>query len=294
MESKSLIRFCEVLSVKDDNAGLRIKVRLSPEDTMTKYPTTEDLPYCFPLLPKHIHINPKVGECVMVLLSSIDQTESNRFFIGPLISQPYFLEYDTYWYQSRSLLKGGNSAKPLPDPKMNPENNGSLPDRDDVAIQGRGNADLILKENEVRLRCGAKRNTKAIPKDTLLFNREDLGYIQMRYKKMKDNKKQEFSSCINLVADRINLLSHDSKNSFVLNDAKELITDDELIRILSKAHPLPYGDELIDFLKLLVNVLATHTHSFPMDPPKFTQPQLDNVINKKDWESMLSKAIRIN
>ena len=87
-----LIRFCEVLSVIDDNAGLRIKVRLFPEDSI--YKTVEDLPYCFPLIPKHLHINPKVGECVMVFLSTLDQSESNRFFIGPLTSQAYFLNYD--------------------------------------------------------------------------------------------------------------------------------------------------------------------------------------------------------
>ena len=78
MENNVLIRFCEVLSVMDDNAGLRIKVRLYPEDA--DYKTTEELPYCFPLLPKHIHINPKVGECVLVLLSTINHSGSNRFF----------------------------------------------------------------------------------------------------------------------------------------------------------------------------------------------------------------------
>ena len=31
-------------------------------------------------------------------------------------------------------------------------------DREDVAIQGRNNADLIFKENEARLRCGFKKN----------------------------------------------------------------------------------------------------------------------------------------
>ena len=87
-----LFRLCEVLSVIDDNDGLRIKVRLYPEDV--KYKTIKELPYCFPILPKHLHINPKVGECVLVFLSTIDHSESNRFFLGPLISQPYTLNFD--------------------------------------------------------------------------------------------------------------------------------------------------------------------------------------------------------
>ena len=56
----NIIRFCEVLSVVDDKAGLRIKVRLEPEDANCKY--IDDLPYCFPLLPKLNSINSKVGE----------------------------------------------------------------------------------------------------------------------------------------------------------------------------------------------------------------------------------------
>ena len=159
-------------------------------------------------------------------------------------------------------------------------------------IQGRQNADLILKDNEVRLRCGFKREPNGNPQNTLLFNREDLSYIQMKYKKLKDHNKNDFASSINIVADRINLLSHDSKTPFTLNDRKSLITDEELVKILEKAHPLPYGDELIEFLKQLIEVIRTHTHPFAMDPPCFTTPQ-DNVLNT-DLDQMLSESIRIN
>ena len=147
-----LIRFCEVLSVTDDNAGFRIKVKLMPEDRECE--TIDDLPYCFPLIPKQLHINPKIGECVLVFLSTLESGNSNRFFIGPLISQDYFLNFDPYYYQSRCLLNGGNSAKPLPKPEMNPENDGTLPERTDIALRGRQNTDIILKDNELRLRCG--------------------------------------------------------------------------------------------------------------------------------------------
>src|SRR5574344_2948181 len=243
----NIIRFCEVLSVVDDKAGLRIKVRLEPEDANCKY--IDDLPYCFPLLPKLIHINPKVGECVMVILTDSDSPKGNRLFIGPVISQQYGLNYEPFRFQSRALLNGNNYAKPLPDPIMNADNDGSYPDREDIALQGRQNADLILKDNEVRIRCGFKREPNGNPQNTLLFNREDLSYIQMKYKKLKDHNKNDFASSINIVADRINLLSHDSKTPFTLNDRKSLITDEELVKILEKAHPLPYGDELIEFLK---------------------------------------------
>lgn len=285
-----IFRECEVLSVIDDKAGLRIKVRIHPDDSDCK--TIDDLPFCYPLLPKHFHINPKVGEMVLVITSVLGLTKGRRWFIGPIISQQYNLNYDPFNFSAKSILDKGKMATPLPRPDLNPDNEGSYPDREDIAIQGRQNADLILKDNEVRLRCGFKREPVGKPENTLLFNREDLSYIQMKYKKLKDHNKNDFASCINIVADRINLLSHDSKTPFTLNDRKSLITDEELVKILEKAHPLPYGDELIEFLKQLIEVIRTHTHPFAMDPPCFTTPQID-VLNT-NLDEMLSNSVRIN
>ena len=77
-----------------------------------------------------------------------------------------------------------------------------------------------------------------------------------------------------------------------MNDRKDLITDEELLKILKEAHPLPYGDELIDFLKKLIEVIRTHTHPFSMDPPCFTTPQIE--VLETPLENMLSQSIRIN
>ena len=285
-----IFRECEVLSVIDDKAGLRIKVRIHPDDSDCA--TIDDLPFCYPLMPKHFHINPKVGEMVLVITSVLGVTKGRRWFIGPIISQQYNLNFDPFNFSAKSILDKGKFATPLPRPELNPDNEGSYPDREDIAIQGRQNADLILKDNEVRLRCGFKREPNSKPENTLLFNREDLSYIQMKYKRLKDHKGKDFASSVNIVADRINLLSHDSKTPFTLNDRKALITDEELVKILEQAHPLPYGDELIEFLKQLVEVIRTHTHPFSMDPPCFTTPQTE-VLNT-DLNEMLSNSIRIN
>ena len=285
-----LIRECEVLSVIDDKAGLRIKVRIYPDDADCA--TIDDLPFCYPLIPKHFHINPKVGEMVLVLTNVLGVTKGRRWFIGPIISQQYNLNYDPFNFSAKSILDNGKFAIPLPRPELNPDNEGTYPDREDIALQGRQNADLILKDSEVRLRCGFKQEPNGKPENTLLFNREDLSYIQMKYKRLKDHKGKDFASSVNIVADRINLLSHDSKTPFTLNDRKALITDEELVKILEQAHPLPYGDELIEFLKQLVEVIRTHTHPFSMDPPCFTTPQTE-VLNT-DLNEMLSNSIRIN
>lgn len=290
IQNDNLIYMCRVESVIDDSEGLRIKVRI-PYFDADDTPISE-LPYVFPLLPKFMHVNPKVNEMVFVIFENIEGSQGNRFFIGPVISQPQKMDYDAYCYSARSLMRGNQIAKPLPAPSLNPDNKGTLPDREDIAIEGRGNTDIILKPEELRIRCGFKEKPLANKDDCLKFNKDDLGYIQMKYKKMKDNKGNDFSSLINIVSDRINLLSHDSRTHFNLRDPEKLITDEEMAKIMEDAHPLPYGDNLINFLKQLIQVFRNHTHSFPMDKPCFTEP--DNQILLTPLEEMLSDSIRIN
>lgn len=285
----NVVRFSEVVSIYDPAMGGRIKVRLLPEDA--KYMTIDELPYCTPMVPKHFHIVPKVGECVMVILANPNSTESERLYFGPLISQPYALGYDSCIH-SKSILRGGSVAMTLPNPENNPENTGTYPEQFDVALRGRENTDLFLKANEIRMLCGHKKNPFGALPDTLLFNREDLAYIQMKYLKRRDHNDQEYRSNINIVADRINLLSHDSKNKFKLNDPKYLIDDEDMKKIYEQAHPLVYGDELVDFLKRLIEVIRTHTHPFPMKPPSFTTPQ--NDVLGENLDAMLSQSVRTN
>lgn len=285
------ILLLKVEYVEDDQAGLRIKVRVPAVDLYDD-PRNEEWPWAFPLLPKHLHVNPKVGECVLVILEDPNAPSGTRFFIGPVISQQYLLDYDPYSFSSRSMFKGA-IAKPHPNPIMDPENEGTVPDREDIAIQGRGNTDLVLKANEVRLRCGFKKepNSKNVT-NRLHFNRKNPAYIQMKYKRMKDANDKSFSSLINIVADRINILSHDSPTYFNMADKKDMISDKELEKIFTDGHPLPYGDDLINFLYELIRIISTHTHPFPMDPPVFIEA--DRQLLQTNLDNMLSKSIRIN
>ena len=283
--------FSKVEYVEDTQAGLRIKAKIPSVDLFDD-PLNEDWPWAFPLLPKHLHINPKVGECVIIILEDPKAPKGNRFFIGPIIAQQYLLEYDPYHFSSRNMFQG-TMGEPLQNPDMDPENEGTVPDRDDIVLQGRENTDLVLKSNEVRLRCGFKKdpnNRKIV--ERLHYNRKNPAYIQMRYQKMKDEKKKDFSSLINIVADRINLLSHDSPTYFKLADKKQLISDEELQNVFQNAHPLPYGDVLVDFLYGLVRIFTTHTHPFPMDPPVCVES--DRKLLETNLDEMLSKSIKIN
>ena len=70
--------FTKVEYVEDSQAGLRIKVRI-PSVDLYDDPLNEDWPWAFPLLPKHLHINPKVGECVLVILEAPQQKFGGRY-----------------------------------------------------------------------------------------------------------------------------------------------------------------------------------------------------------------------
>ncbi len=277
-----LFREAEVVSVWDENGEMTLKVNLYPYDSYSGTTNLNNIVKCYPLLPKHLQVSPKQGEKVLIITSNQLSTESKRYFIGPVISQQY------------DLAQGTNkNPHLLPRPDLNPNNKGTCPDRDDIAIQGRNNADLIFKDSEVRLRCGFKQDKNQTNNEfSLLFNKEDMAYIQMKYSPMIDERnKQGFASSINVVADRINLLSHDSITPFRLSNS-DLIDDELLAKILREAHPLIYGDNLVNFLKQLIEIIRTHSHPFPQKPPCFTQPQTE-VLNT-NLDEMLSQSIKIN
>lgn len=305
-KDESQIYLCTVEKVYDGNDGLRIKARIPYYDYNK---TVDELPYAFPLLPKFLHVNPKEGECVLVITQDCGNPASDRFFVGPLISQPYMLPYERE-KSAKKLLNGASMEAPYPAVNMDPGNDGVLPNRNDIAIMGRENAEIVLKDEEIRLRCGYKKsplNNKVVER----LHRNDINpaYIQMKFGIIpEDVKESRFppvntsktngycdSSLINIVADRINLLTHDSATNFELNDKNELITYDELEKIFKEAHPLPYGDVLADYLKLLVDIFRTHTHTFAYKTPQFTKIE-EQELDKFDdlYRSMLSKNILIN
>lgn len=291
MINNTLIQKCEVKSIIDDTDGLRIKVRMTPQDNNIAY--DDDLPYAFPLLPKMLHVTPKVGECVFVILENQDDKDGNRYFIGPVISQPQMLDNDPYNFSAVSLLRKNNVIAPLEAPSNNPNIDGTMPSYNDVALSGRKNSDLVLKENELRLRCGFKESPSASNPKNMYFNKLNPAYIQMKYieQKLKDDN-GEFGSVINVVADKINLISHQSVDVYNVTDSNDLITDSELIKMSNELHPMVYGDKLIEFLKLFMRAFIQHSHAFPMDPPT-----LNNIVNQAstyNLQEIISKSIKLN
>lgn len=285
----SLVRFCKVISVDDDADADRIKVRLSPEDNSK---TIDDIDYAFPLLPKMLHIKPKVGEAVLVLLAITNDGNSQRYYIGPIISQDHRLFNDPYLNGADAFLRGSLRKFDVA-PSTNPENNGLLPKDNDVCIRGRKNSDLQITDNDIRIKSGVKL-VHEDDKNQMSFNEKNPGYIKIKYhlNPLDGNT----HSTTSIVSDKIFLLSNSSPNYFKTTDREDLITDEELNKIMEKAYRLPYGELLIDFLNTFVKAFLEHTHDFSMLPPN--QAHTSTLITKKasmlDQEQMLTNTVRIN
>lgn len=259
-----IIKLAQVESVDDEADGLRIKARLQQDGTKS----VDKLPYAFPLLPKTFQSIPKVGECVLILTSKMGNNESNRYYIGPIISQPQYQEYDEYSYgrgTASSLLQGG-VVKPLEKISNYDDTVGAFPEKKDVALIGRNTEDITIKQGEIDVRCGI-RGTAAGNKSLLgevVFNKQSPSYLQLKYKKgLLSLNNEEIDSVINVVADKINLISHKDPNAFNLTDNRELIKNSQLADIMDKLHQVPYGDVLIDALNKIILAITNHVHPYP-------------------------------
>lgn len=281
-----ILKRAKVVSTADAYDGMRIKVRLYPEDNQTS--DDSNLPYCFPLLPKMIHVQPKVGESVLVILANMEDDQGDRYYIGPVIAQDNNLAFAPHETAAYTLMDG-SLINPNSAPSGNPENQGSFPEQEDISLRGRENTDLILKDDEVRLRCGIHKENTSNP---LAFNNETISYVQMKKMHNLEYDGHNVSTVANVVADKINLLTYETIDNFKLTDPNSLITDDEMKKVLAQAHKLPYGDILVEFLQMFVRAFLTHTHNFPGNPTLPTKEVTD--VSNYDLNQILCQSVRIS
>ncbi|MBR6515743.1 MAG: hypothetical protein IKT40_02690 [Bacilli bacterium] len=291
--SEIVIKMAQVESVIDDADGLRIKARLSQDGNVS----TNDLPYSFPLLPKTFQSVPKVGEGVLIFCSELSNNYSNRYYIGPIISQPQFNSYDPYMYgrgTSISLLQG-SSVEPLEKISNYDSTRGAYPKVNDVALVGRDTEDIVLKDGEIDLRCGIRTNTSDNENllGDVIFNSHNPSYIQLKYKRgLTHSMGREADSIINVVADKINLISHKDRNYFNLTDKDELIKESDMDMIMSKLHQLPYGDILVEVLDKMRSAITNHVHAYPGLPPCLDQ--YITALHATNLKEILSDNVRIS
>ena len=299
-EGDVIIKTGQVEYVDDNSDGLRIKIRIGTDGEEP----LENLPYCFPLLPKTIQSVPKVGEGAIVITTTTRNDKSQRYYLGPLISQPQYQEKCNYNFGRGPATSMLSSAflEPLEKISNTKETWGSFPKTDDVAIVGRGSQDIIMRNsnttssNEVDIRCGIRQEPAAKDPNIfgkVIFNSLDPAYIQLKYKKSITNENlQEANSVINMVADKINIISNKDENAFNLTNIEELIREDELDSIMGKLHRLAHGDTLVELLKLIIMAILTHVHPYAGMPP-CVEGYTAEMANY-EVEKIMSKHVRIS
>ena len=175
-----MIYIGEVIDIEDPQGGDRIKVRLRPGD---KWKNDEEVDYAFPLLPKHLHVKPKVGEAVLVICAIDGIQETQRYYIGPIISQPQDMYYDDYQFGATALLQR-SLAKPQQSIAQDATAEGALAKPDEVAIYSRQNSDVVLSNNDVRIRCGSRLLKPMLgnqDSSNIEFNKKNPAFIKLKY-----------------------------------------------------------------------------------------------------------------
>ena len=305
-----------VSAITDDYHAERIKVVL-PQD---KGKSLSQVPYAFPLLPKMLHVKPKVGEAVLVFIPNDGQLNAQRFYIGPIISQPQDMLYDDFATMSATKFLNGGLAVPQNSVDNIPLSAGIMPEYDEIAVIGRKNSEVIISDDDIRLRCGVRVTSNNRPEITLngrsrqgelsdSYVRTAPAFLKLKYneepikieaKPGEINPHTTTLSTATLVADKINLISPNGDGHFFLPGNGDAIDDKKMKEILENAHKLPYGDVLCDFLSLFLKMYMNHTHAYPGFPPLNADEDSINFWEKYNPEKnmledkLLSKDISIN
>jgi hypothetical protein len=270
------IYYGEVVSIDDDTDGGRIRVKIPDLDNKTP---NIDLPWCYPLLPKFFHVFPKVGEMVRIFIEDIKYPQRSRFWMGSIISQPQKFKFDSI-YTALSTTNMG-LTNPEAAPTTYPDAEGVYPLKEDVAIVGRVNTDIILRINEVHIRAGKHEND-----NVLKLNVKNPASLGMVYE-IKQDTVDYYSNTI-MMSDKIGLISHSGKPQF----KAVRLTPEDRIRIFEEGHPIPRGDVLVEALDVLRNAILNHIHAYSNLPA-----DRDAVVAKLesiDFSTILQKNIVIN
>jgi hypothetical protein len=269
------IYYGEVVSIDDPNEGGRIRVKIPDFDNKTG---NDQLPFAYPMLPKFFWIIPQVGEVVRVFIEDTRYPQRGRHWMGSIISQPQKIGYDGYF----TALSTSNVAtiNTEPNPSSYPDAFGVFPDLKDVAILGRNNSDLILKDKQVLIRCGKHKID-----NVLSLNKENPAFIQMDF---VQNEKNVTQSSIVTMADKIAFISHDGNPKFKSNS----LTKDDITKIFESAHPMGRGDLIVEAFEVIRNAIIQHIHGY--SGISADKNGIINQLEKIDFGAILQKNIRIN
>jgi hypothetical protein len=261
-----------VVSIDDPTDGGIIKVKIEKLDDFI---ADADLPEAYPILPKFFYVLPKIGEVVRVFIPDLQTPQAGRQYIGSVISQLHKIGNNSFY----TALATTNVYKSTPDkaPSTFPDAKGVFPEKEDIAIIGRDNTDMILREREVEIRAG-----KHDVGDILQLNKTNPSSI-----KLTIDADGTVSSNV-VMADKIALISHDGIPKFKAAEVDE----EERIRIFEEAHPMVRGDVLLAILEIIRKAILQHVH--PYDKMEADLSKIIVDLQNLDLENILQKNIVIN
>lgn len=275
-QNTKVIFIGKVISIEDDLESMRIKVRIPEFDNNIN---DSDLVTCYPIYGQILRIFPKVGEAVTVMLSDSKNPYNDRFWIAPIIRTFTQLKKDPNNEGNAFNAISGYFEKYLKSVKpflSNPNSKGILNDKNNVSIVGRENSDINLGTNSLLLRINYTETN-----EPSVLNSKNPAYIFL------NNNPTTKQNTIVHRADNILLISHDGNPNF-----KSIMDEKEIEDAIKKCHSLPYGDVLVNVLKLIVKSIVNHYHPYPSKPP-IKEDYINSLIDF-NLNSILSKNIKIN
>ena len=251
----------------------------------------DKLPFCVPMMPNHFHIVPLVDEMIYVFLENPSDNSAPRYYMGSQINSPFKLKFQAY-AEANSVFKY-TDFNLNPNKDNNPQANAILPKTGDIAIQGRSDADVMLKPREVFLIAGK------FEKGTLDINTTTPSSLQIIQQENDINTNKDLLpkySQGNFTSTNINLYSIRGKfrdaglSDFEINEDLKSFGD-----LAATLHPAVFGDELIKLLDLIIKVLLNHIHTPQL--PLLATPESDEVSSYTvdgNLQRIISNHIRIN
>jgi len=254
----------------------------------------EDLPFCNPMVPEFLHVRPLEGEMVMIMLENPSDNSAPRYWMGPVITSQLKLKYQAYKDANDSFKRttffGDKNLQ------SNPDAFDLVPQQADIAIQGRDDADLILRPRTAILTAGKFEPGTLDPNITTPCS------ITIKQIDAVVNEKDEeiaprFSQS-NIYSTSINLWSPNGKfrNKAVgeklesANDALEYLGE-----LANTLHPVPFGDELVRLLDVIVRVMLNHVHH---PQTALLETEDSNTLSEYTLDGrlqeLLSKFVRVN
>lgn len=249
----------------------------------------DKLPYAVPLKTGFLRSTPLVGEMVILMVENPYDLSSTRYWIGPIITSQLNLNFESFQQAYSVFYNTDFNLNSKLQSKLEPSLN--LPKKRDVALQGRGDSHIILRQKEVFVAAGL------FEKGSLKPNLESPCHLRMR---QIENNNQDFKikrySTSEILSTSLNFYSNRGK--FRTDEIKKFeISDDlkELGELAQKLHPSVFGDELIKVLDLIIRVLLNHIHT-PQKALATTSEsrKLSRYTVDGELQNIISNHVRIN